>query len=44
MPSLRKFRVVIDNKTEYIAVAQCSVDVVIQALEKGATKIKVTSI
>jgi hypothetical protein len=41
---MKRFRVVIDNTTEYIAVAACSIDVVIQALDRGARKIKVTSI
>lgn len=41
---MKRFRVVIDNSIEYVAIAACSVDVVIQALDRGARKIKVTSI
>lgn len=41
---MKRFHVVIDNTIEYEAIAACSIDVVIAALDRGARKIKVTSI
>lgn len=41
---MKRFHVVLDNNIEYDAIAECSMDVVIAAIERGARKVKVTAI